>query len=260
MSIKYDMHSHLDFASNCKEVAAESAGKIITVNSTVEPAAFVSAKEKFADFDDVHVAIGIHPWWVANGRISEVDLAHFENLLPTTNLVGEVGLDFYKSRKNSMQFQIEVFERLLSDIANAEEPKLVFLHGVKAYETLLNMLEKSGALKKSTFVFHWFSGTHEDFGRALSMGCYFSVGMRMLAQDNGLLFAKAIPDELLLAETDNPPEEGMEWSGGQWQQEIDNTYLSLAEARGVEVAEIDRLLKENSTKLLQNFNMADAVI
>lgn len=260
MGKKYDMHSHLDFASNCKQVASESEDKIVTVNSTVEPAAFVSAREKFEGLENIHVALGLHPWWLANGRISEADVAHFESLLPTTNLVGEIGLDFHKSRKNTMEFQIEVFGRLLDDIAHADDRKLVFLHAVKAYEPLLNLLEKSGATKKATFVFHWFQGSHDDFGRALSMGCFFSVGMRMLAQENGRLFAKAIPNELLLAETDNPPEEGMEWSVGQWVQEIDNTYKSLADACEKDTEEINRLLETNSTHLLWEFNMKYATI
>lgn len=251
--MKYDMHSHLDFANNCKEIASEAQGLIETINSTVEPAAFVSAREKFEDFDNIHVALGIHPWWVANGRISEVDLAHFEEMLPTTNLVGEIGLDFHKSRKESKVHQMEVFERLLDDIAESDDAKLVFLHSVKSTETMLDILEKSNALKKSTFVFHWFQGSHEDFGRAVSLGCYFSVGMRMLAQEDGELFARAIPDELLLAETDNPPQEGMDWSAGQWFQEIDNTIASIAEARGAGKDHIEQLLTTNSTLLIEKF-------
>lgn len=260
MAKRYDMHSHLDFASNCKEVAAEAQGDIVTVNSTVEPAAFVSAREKFEGLDDIHVALGLHPWWLANGRIGEADVAHFENMLPTTNLVGEIGLDFHKSRKNSMEFQIEVFGRLLESIAGADERKLVFLHAVKSCPTVLNMLEKTGAKNNSTLVFHWFQGSHDDFGRALSMGCYFSVGMRMLATGDGELFAKAIPDELLLAETDNPPEEGIIWSAGQWAQEIDNTVASIAQARGIGVEECQALLEANSKRLLQEFNMKSATI
>lgn len=260
MNVRYDMHSHLDFANNCKEIARDAQGNIVTVNSTVTPAAFVSACEKFENFDNVNVALGLHPWWVANGRIGEVDVAHFEEMLPTTNLVGEIGLDFYKSRKDSMQFQIEVFGRVLDAIANAEEPKLVFLHAVKSYEPMLDMLENSGALGKSTFVFHWFQGSHEDFGRALSLGCKFSVGMRMLAQENGELFAKAIPDDCLFAETDNPPHEGMDWSAGQWLQEIDNTVSSIATVREAEVEEIEAILEGNSKGLLQKFNAIPATV
>lgn len=260
MAKRYDMHSHLDFASNCKEVAADAQGEIVTVNSTVEPAAFVSAREKFAGMDDVHVALGLHPWWLANGRIGEADIAHFEDMLPTTNLVGEIGLDFHKSRKDSMEFQIEVFGRLMEDIANADERKLVFLHAVKSCPTVLNVIEKTGAQKNATFVFHWFQGSHDDFGRALSMGCYFSVGMRMLATEGGELFAKAVPDEFLLAETDNPPEEGMMWSADQWVQEMDNTVASLAETRGIGIEECQALLEANSKRLLQEFNMISATI
>lgn len=260
MPIRYDMHSHLDFANDCKAIARDAQGLIVTLNSTVTPAAYVSACEKFEDFDNVSVALGLHPWWVANDRISEVDIAHFEELLQTCNLIGEIGLDFHKSRKNSMTFQIEVFQRILDAIANASEPKLVFLHSVKATGAMLDMIEKSGALRNSTFVFHWFQGSHDEFGRAMSLGCRFSIGMRMLAQENGRLFAEAVPDEILLAETDNPDHEGMDWSVGEWLQEMDNTVYSLAELRNVEIEEVEGILEDNSEQLLREFNTIAATV
>lgn len=248
------MHSHLDFANNCKEIARESKGKIKTINSTVTPASYVSASSLFAHFNDIHVALGIHPWWVSDQSTNNSNVAHFEELLQTSSLIGEVGLDFHKSHRNSLKAQTEVFGHVLEAIANAEDPKLVFLHAVKSYELIFDMLEKSGALKNSTFVFHCFQGSLDDLKRALRINCRFSVGARTLSHVKGEALVKAIPDDALLAETDNPPHNGSDWSCNQWLQEIDSTIELIAKAKGLEVLEVEHILEANSKALLQEFD------
>lgn len=249
----YDMHCHLDFADDGAKVARESGDAIVAVNSTVVPSSYVSARERFEEFPYIHVGLGLHPWWIANGKVGEVDVARFESLLPSERVVGEVGLDFHGRHKDSRTHQMEVFARVLDAIKAQGDGRLVFLHAVKGCHDMLNMMEDYGTLAGNACVFHWFSGTHDDFGRAVGADCWFSVNMRMLATPAGLEYAKAIPEERLLLETDSPAHEGEDWSAGAWRQEVENTARGLAEARRMDYAKMLGLLARNSEALVEEY-------
>lgn len=259
----YDMHCHLDFADNAKDVAAESMDAGITaLSSTVVPSSFVSAREKFEAFPNIHVALGLHPWWVADNQIAEVDLERFETLAQATRFIGEIGLDFHGKRKESQTAQEEVFFRALCacNAANAiaqetggadgEDGKVIFIHAVRATTKVLDNLDKCGIFDGNTVVFHWFQGNEDEFGRALSSGAFFTVSMRMLASERTRMFAKAIPDEKLLIETDNPPHAGMVFSTDIWRQELENTLTDLAELRGTTLQDLSDVLAANSESIL----------
>lgn len=247
----FDMHCHLDFTDDAKQIAASTAGSIVAVDATVVPSSYVSAQERFSRFPDVHVGLGMHPWWIADGRVGEADIDRFCNLAPGVRIIGEIGLDFYGKRKVTRTHQLDVFARLLEAVHDAGGGRLVFLHAVKSYDDTFDLLERYDALKENLCVFHWFSGTPDDFARALALGAFFSVGMRMMATDAGALFAKSIPDDRILAETDSPPSEGVAWSAGAWDQELRNTIASLAEARGVSFDSMSATLAANSMRLLR---------
>ena len=249
----YDMHCHLDFADESEKIAAAVGDKIYAIDSTVIPSSYVSAKEKFESFPNIHVGLGIHPWWVANGRVGEVDVARFENLLETERVVGEVGLDFHNKRIESKTHQLEVFARVLDAIKREGSDRLIFLHSVMACSEMLDMMDEYGTLGDNTCVMHWFSGTRDEFGRAVADGCFFSVNMRMLATNAGQEFAKAIPEDRLLLETDSPAHEGMDWSAGAWLQEAENTARGIAEVRDVSYEQIVEMLEANSKKLFDKY-------
>ena len=236
----YDMHCHLDFADDAERVARESAGDVRAVNATVVPSSYVSARERFAGFSFLHVALGIHPWWVANGKVGEVDVARFERLLGGERVVGEVGLDFAGRNKDSKAHQVEVFARVLEAIRACGDD-------------MLNMMEDRSTLAGNECVFHWFSGTRDDFGRAVAAGCLFSVNMRMLATEAGRTFAAAVPADRLLMETDSPAHEGDPWSAGAWRPGAEDAVRGIAEARGMEHAQAAELLAANGERLFDRY-------
>ena len=55
-------------------------------------------------------------------------------------------------------------------------------------------------------IFHWFSGSSAQLKRARDLGCFFSVNAFMLQTKRGREYAKAIPLDRLLIETDLPEE------------------------------------------------------
>lgn len=251
MDTLYDMHCHLDFAEGSEEVArASSAAGICALSCTVIPSSYVADQEKFQGCGNLSLSLGMHPWWVADQRISEVDIARFEQLLPEAGFIGEVGLDLAGPRKTTKARQLEVLTRILQDLHEAGDGRVITFHAVQAATVLMDLLEELGTLKDNVALFHWFQGSHEEFGRAVASGAFLSVGMRMMATERGALFAAAIPDEQLLVETDAPAHEGSTWCVEMWQQEIQNTVKGLADLRGCSPEHIARLVAANAERAL----------
>ncbi len=251
MDLLYDMHCHVDFAEEAKGIVAQSAqANIKALSCTVTPSSFVSDIDQFAGFENITFALGLHPWWVADRRASEVDIAHFISLLPEAPFVGEIGLDLSGVRKETKDDQIRVLTRLLQAIQEAGDGRVITFHGVRSASMLLDILESMQVAKGNRCLLHWFQGSPEEFGRAVSMGMSFSVGMRMLATPKGTLFAAGIPDEQLLLETDEPAHEGSVWSIGAWREELENTLVSLASLRECSPQHLGEVLTRNSESLL----------
>lgn len=64
----FDMHCHLDFLSDDAALSlaceAEARG-IYALSNTVTPAGFERAQALFGACENVHVGVGLRPWWVA---------------------------------------------------------------------------------------------------------------------------------------------------------------------------------------------------
>lgn len=117
--------------------------------------------------------------------------------------IGEVGLDFSPRWEETRDLQLFALRHIFSVIEGGES-KVISLHCVKAYDEMLDLLEQRSIPQKHTCIFHWFSGPSEHLQKAIELGCYFSVGKRMLASKRGKEYAKAIPAQRLLLETDEP--------------------------------------------------------
>ena len=71
---------------------------------------------------------------------------------------------------------------------------------------IMDMLEEYELLEDNTIIFHWFSDSSAQLKRARELGCFFSVNAFMLQTKRGREYAKAIPLDRLLIETDLPEE------------------------------------------------------
>lgn len=74
----FDMHCHLDFlpedAASALVRAAEARG-ICAFSNTVTPAGYERAHALFGTHENVHVGVGLHPWWVTNEGVDNPLLA-----------------------------------------------------------------------------------------------------------------------------------------------------------------------------------------
>lgn len=252
----FDAHVHLDLMTNAAEVASQAQGLGLgALSCTVEPAGYAPAMQELAKAEDIHVALGAHPWWVADGRVSGADIDSLVEMLATTRLVGEVGLDFSPKhvRSGSRGAQMEAFSRIVSacvETSDPSHPKVLSIHSVRAATTVLDVLEREGATSACRCVFHWFSGSTDELWRAVRDGCWFSLGERSLATGKGREYAKLVPKDRLLTETDYPPRESAPGSAEEVVESLRRALAGLATARKCEEGEIQELVVENARALL----------
>ena len=83
----------------------------------------------------------------------------------------------------------------------AEQNKFVNLHTKAGEKEILDLLEKYDVRRA---IIHWYSGPMDILRAMIDFGCYFTIGVEVLYSDYIKSIAKAVPDHLLLTETDNP--------------------------------------------------------
>ena len=128
--------------------------------------------------------------------------------------------------------------------------KLISIHAVNAAATALNLLEAAGTLARHQVIFHWFSGASDDLHRAIKLGCFFSVGPRMLASRRGREYARQIPVSQLLLETDMPARAGDKLPAEVWRAELDNALSGIAQLKGIDRANLAERIASTSRELL----------
>ena len=264
--ILYDAHCHLSFSKDPLRLVEglESLG-VRAVSATVTPSEYREAFRFFEPFEHVRVGLGFHPWWVADGRLSEEDLQDFEALASSgLRFVSEVGLDFAPKRleasvsaglarnsEEAKQVQVEAFQRVMT--ACGDRVSYVSLHSVKAEREVLGVLQQSGVLQHAACVFHGFGGPQDQLLRALDMGCYVSVGPRMLSTKRGRAYVKSIPLEKMLLETDAPSREGSSVEPRSIRAMLEEVFGAIAEIKVFGPSSHERLadaLEETSARVL----------
>lgn len=252
----WDMHVHLDFMRDMRGVADEAQGLGLGLfATTVTPAGFMQAKPVLQDVLNVRVGAGLHPWWVADGRCDERDVAHAAELVTSTRYVGEIGLDLSPKHvpDGSIDVQLKAFEAIAHACAVTSDegaPKVLSIHSVQAAGLALDALERTGALAACQCIFHWFSGTSDELHRAVKAGCRFSVNEMMLRTRRGREYARQLPADRLLLETDLPPGEDVEFTAAQIHDSLMRTAEQIAQIRGTSVPDVLAITRDNSAFLL----------
>ncbi len=232
----FDLHCHVSFALEARDLSRDldSLG-IGCLSATVSPSDYEHATTQLMDAGNVHLGAGLHPWWLADGRCGSEDVERLEALVSACAFIGEVGLDFAGARVSSRDMQLMAFERVAEACAN-QGGKVLSIHAVHAAGEVLDVLERSGCIENNACIFHWFSGSSDELHRAVARGCFFSVGERMLSSKKGREYAKAIPADQLLLETDLPSEPGSAASAASMEASLERASASLAALRGNEVS------------------------
>lgn len=234
----FDAHCHLDFAENGRELAlaAECAG-MTAFSATVTPAGYERARLLFEPCPNVRTGLGLHPWWVADGSCGEAEIARFEELAGTERFIGEIGLDFAPRRADTREAQTAAFERAVRAALSGQAGKVATLHAVRSAGAALDVLERERCTADNACILHWFSGTSDELQRAVRLGCYFSVNPRMLGTKRGRAYARAIPADRLLVETDWPGDPSGIMDFSEWTGLLRQATEGLESLRGEPLAE-----------------------
>lgn len=247
-----DMHVHLDLMTNGVEVAraAQDLGMGLFC-TTVTPNDAVAARERFSCCPNVRVGAGLHPWWLADGTCGDADIELLKGLVAHSRYVGEVGLDDGKRGAASLELQTAAFERIMRAVS--EHPlqgRVISIHAIRSVNRVLDILERSGAIATSSCILHWFSGSSDELWRAVHLGCLFSINEHMLATKRGREYARILPDDRLLLETDAPPQLNAPYELTALEHSLETTLNHVADLRHTDPNSLGTSIAARSAQLL----------
>lgn len=248
----FDMHCHLDRMANADEVAREAAANDMALFcTTVTPADALAARSRFGTPPNVRVGVGLHPWWVTDGRCGEIEIEQAAQLAAASRFIGEVGLDFGSRHAANAQRQLDALEAIARACAgHPVEGRVLSIHAVRSAGESLDVLERHGLTASAHCIFHWFSGTSDQLARALDAGCLFSISERMLATRRGREYARQIPLDRLLLETDLPEQLDKPCSADQIEASLMRALHELAHIRGTDEHTLSTRIAKTSSELL----------
>jgi TatD DNase family protein len=242
-----DAHAHLDKYGDALEAALEQIRnhQVFTVAVAMDIPSYQRCVEIGEVCELVLPTFGVHP---RRAPAYAQRLRDLDPLIEQSPAIGEIGLDYHWV-KDSSQFpaQRKVFERFLA--AAREQNKLVNLHTKGAEKEILEMLERFDI---SRAIVHWYSGPLSLVRPYTELGAYFTIGVELLYSEAIRAIATAIPDHLLLTETDNPG--GLKWLKGVAGMPVDlkSVIQELAELRGLSTDALARNVHENFLRLVDN--------
>lgn len=248
----FDAHCHLDLMAHPDAVADEATALGLGLfDCGVDPRDFASAHRRTRRPPTVIKGIGLHPWWLADERCGNAEIDLLCQIAAQERFVGEVGLDFSARFDGSEPLQIQAFDRLCDTLV--QHPltgRVISIHAVRSAGTVLNVLESHGLLipnpDSPAIIFHWFSGTSDELVRARNAGCYFSVNERMLATKRGREYARQIPLDCLLLETDAPGEPNTETSAQSLIRSLTRTSMRIASLKSCDAKCIESAVLANA--------------
>ena len=237
-----DFHCHLDLYPNAHGVRDECLRRGLYVLSvTTTPSAWKGTSALAAHTPRIRTALGLHPQLA---RERQKELALFDNFLPETRYVGEIGLDGAPEFRPHWQDQVTVFEHILAKCSWAGG-RIMSIHSRRASGAVLDYLEKHP--EAGTPVLHWFSGSLRDLDRAIKLGCWFSIGPAMLTSERGRMLAARIPCERVLTESDGPFAQLNNAAIMPWQ--VEDAIRGLADLWQVSEAKIQQSMLDNFRQL-----------
>lgn len=248
----FDAHCHLDLMA-CPDTVADEATALGLglFDCGVDPRDFAAAKTRASHRPSIIAGVGLHPWWLADGRCGTAEINLLCEVAAQERLIGEIGLDFSVRFAGSEPLQVQAFDRLCD--ALVQHPlagRVISIHAVRSAGTVLDALESYGLLTPSpnspAVIFHWFSGTSNEFVRARNAGCYFSVNERMLATKRGREYARQIPLDRLLLETDAPAEPNTETSVQSLIRSLARTSMHIASLKNCDAKRIESVVLANA--------------
>lgn len=247
-----DTHAHVDgprFDGDRDAALARAwaAGVRLIVNVGHDLASSRRSVELAAREPHVFATVGIHPHEA--GGATDADFAALEELARAPKVVGigECGLDRGPHNHAPFDAQESLLRRHV-DLARRLDLPLV-VHNRDTYPDLFRILEDEARRGGVRGIMHCFSGGPEEALRSVALGFFVSFSGVLTFKNAPATreAAKVVPPDRLLVETDCPylapePHRGQRNEPAY----VAHTLRRLAEVRGADVAEMDRLTEANT--------------
>ncbi|MBQ9967224.1 MAG: TatD family hydrolase [Oscillospiraceae bacterium] len=247
----FDSHAHYDarrFREDQEAVLAQMAPARVRriMNIGCDLASSHTSIALAEQYDFIYAAVGSHPDDAA--AVDDALVAQYRILAqhPKVRAIGEIGLDYYYEDV-PREKQQEAFRLQLALAKELDMP--VIIHQRDAYEDTLKIVDEFPGLRG---VFHCFSGSVEYAKEVLKRGFYlgFTGVITFKNARKAVEVAEYAPLHRLLIETDCPYMAPEPFRG----KRCDSTMLprmaeKIAQLRGLPVAEIARITRENAMAL-----------
>jgi len=194
-----DLHTHLDLYPNALEILSKvNSENRFTLAVTTSPRAWLASKKMFSGYDNIKVALGLHPE-IAMEKFNELDL--FLASISQADFIGEIGIDGSARHVETLAKQELIFESAIQECQQAGG-RIISIHSRGASSKVLAVLKKYPNSGKP--ILHWFTGSIADLKAAIDMQCRFSVNPLMAKSIKGKDLISRIPKNLILPESDGP--------------------------------------------------------
>ncbi|MGZ8427660.1 MAG: TatD family hydrolase [Candidatus Binatia bacterium] len=194
-----DAHVHLDKYGALLDRALQEIAEqqIFTVATAMDLPSYLELQKIGERSELVLPTFGIHPRRAAEYADRLPELSRYIERSPA---IGEIGLDLHWVKDTTTYpAQRKVLEYFIA--AAGEQNKFVNLHTKAGEKEILDLLVNYDVRRA---IIHWYSGPMDVLTAMIDFGCYFTIGVEVLYSDYIKEIAKAVPDHLLLTETDNP--------------------------------------------------------
>jgi TatD DNase family protein len=246
-----DTHCHLDA---CAPAVAELVGRaraagvtrLATVGTDGPSIRHALAAAEY--HEEVMAIVGRHPHETAGFDELAVEEIERAAAHPGVRAIGETGLDYYRDHAPRAD-QRRGFEAQLELAARLELP--VVIHTRAAEDDTFAILREH-AESVPAVILHCFSAP-DRLGEAVELGfmCSFAGNVTYPKATDLQEAAREVPGELLLVETDSPylapqPVRGKPNEPAN----VTHTARFVAELRGVEYEELERVVEANAARVL----------
>ncbi|MGI8462606.1 MAG: TatD family hydrolase [Solirubrobacterales bacterium] len=245
-----DSHAHLTLCEDDSEelimaAGAAGVGRILTVGLDEETNSGVV--ELARAHAEVSAAVGRHPNSAVGFDSAAAGLIEELGADRQVAAIGETGLDFYRDGA-PREDQYAAFRAQIGIARRLEKPLVIHMRDSVDEALELLAAEADGVI----VILHCFSAAPERVADAAAEGwfCSFAGNVTYPKAEELREAARLVPGELLLVETDSPFLSPQPVRGKPNQPaNVVATAERLAEVRGVDYAELERLLEANAARV-----------
>ncbi|MDA1188414.1 MAG: TatD family hydrolase [Chloroflexi bacterium] len=248
-----DCHAHLhDFSdAEVSEILAraEQVGVSAIITAGTTPESSKRAVYLAETFPKMFAGVGIHPMDLT-GPVDEPTYTELkETALSSEKVVvmSEVGLDYMEGAPD----RATQFQAFREQIRLARELALpVVFHSRESHTDTLRVLREEQAYEVGGAM-HYFQGNESTARSVIDMGMYISLARPLLHLPELQRVAKDVPLEHIVLETDTFPQP-FKKKRENWTEprHLADIAVKLAELKGMEVDEVQRVTTANALRML----------